>query len=51
MPPLKGEGKPAKLVEGFLCGIFCVMCEVTRKHPSVTCGDSSPKGEPYKNLP
>ena len=36
------EGEPAKLVEGFLCGIFCVMCEVTRKYPSVTCGDSSP---------
>ena len=42
--PERGGG-PAKLVEGF-CGIFCLMYEVTRKHPSVTCGDSSPKGEP-----
>ncbi len=23
-----------------------MMCKVLRKHPSVTCGDSSPKGEP-----
>ena len=41
------RGEPAKLVEGFFCGIFCIMYQVTRKYPSVTYGDSSPKGEPY----
>ena len=35
----------SQTVEGF-CGIFCLMCEALRKYPSVTCGDSSPKGEP-----
>ena len=32
--PFRGGG-PAKLVEGF-CEIFCLMCEVSRKHPSVS---------------
>ena len=33
---------------GLFCGIFCLMCEVTRKHPSVTCGASSPFRGAYK---
>ncbi|WP_443723170.1 hypothetical protein, partial [Ruminococcus callidus] len=33
-------------VEGFFCEIFCFMYQVLQKYPSVTCGDSSPKGEP-----
>ena len=28
------------------CGIFCLLCEVSRKYPSVTCGDSSAQGTP-----
>ena len=44
-PPLKGEGDRRRRWRGS-CGIFCLLCEVLRKYPSVTCGDSSPKGEP-----
>ena len=56
-PPLKGEGNRRQTVEGF-CEIFCFMYQISQKHPSVTCGDSSPKGEPiihkreaYKKIP
>ena len=33
-------------MEGFFCEIFCFMYQVLQKYPSVTCGASSPKGEP-----
>ena len=44
-PPLKGEGDQRSWWRGS-CGIFCLMCEVSRKYPSVTCGDSSAQGTP-----
>ena len=43
---LEKGGEPPLGGGGIFCEIFCLMCEVSRKYPSVTCGDSSPKGEP-----
>ena len=39
------RGEPAKLVEGFLWNLLLGV-KGLRDNPSVTCGDSSPKGEP-----
>ena len=56
-PPLKGEGDRRRRWRGS-CEIFCLMCEMSRKYPSVTCGASSlfkgayiPKGEPECKKP
>ena len=56
-PPLKGEGNQRSWWRGS-CEIFCLMCEMSRKYPSVTCGASSPfrgayipKGEPECKKP
>ncbi len=43
--PFRG-GEPSLDGGGVFCEIFCFMYQVLRKYPSVTCGDSSPKGEP-----
>ena len=47
-PPLKGEGNRRQTVEGFLWNLLHSV-KGLRDNPSVTCGDSSPKGEPIKN--
>ena len=49
MPPLKGEGDRRQTVEGFSWNLLLGV-KGLRDNPSVTCGDSSPKGEP-KCLP
>ena len=55
--PLSTRGT-SEVGGGVLCKIFCLMCEVSRKNPSVTCGASSPfrgayipKGEPECKKP
>ena len=44
-PPLKGEGNRRQTVEGFLWNLLHSVKDL-RSYPSVTCGDSSPTGEP-----
>jgi hypothetical protein len=41
-----GEGDRRQTVEGFFCGIFYLMYQVSQKYPSVTCGVSSAQGTP-----
>ena len=56
--PFRGGG-PSQTVEGFFVESFAWCARVSRKYPSVTCGDSSaqgtpygcPKGEPITNKP
>ena len=40
-----GEGNRRQTVEGFLWNLLHSVKDL-RSYPSVTCGDSSPKGEP-----
>ena len=48
--PWKGRGTSGA-GGGVLCGIFCFMYQISRKHPSVTCGDSFPFRGARWNLP
>ena len=49
-PPLKGEGNRRQTVEGFWWNLLHSVKGLW-SYPSVTCGDSSPKGEPIKKSP